>query len=235
MFRFLKNVVGGLSRTSQARPGVRTVRPRVEGLEDRWCPTVSVSNPIYHGVVDTHTLIITRDDAGDTVTINQDDANSTLTVSSPGMFTRLYTSSVITRMSIDLGGGDDTLNWNLVSSTFSKSKDATINLGTGADDAQLWLGGGVGAQSVNTATLKIDLKGGGNADTLVANLGAKQGGELSLKADMGAGNDEIDANLWGDITAGAKVTLDLQGGTGNDRLNSWDTYDGAAGVYNSLD
>jgi hypothetical protein len=201
----------------------------VEALEDRLALSTSAS-------LDNGVLTVTGDGARNTVTILQNDSANTIQVTSEDGAEGTFTSSQVQQINVNLHGGDDFLEWRLVKGTdLQYAKAAAIDLGAGMDQAFLTFGGGVGGAGAVRADLDIDVYGGSEADDLFAAFGPKTGGRLDLYADMGGGNDEAYADMWGDMTAGAQVRFDLFGGADHDTVASGNVFDSATGLWNDVD
>jgi hypothetical protein len=188
------------------------------------------------GVSNGNTLVIRGDAAANVVSITQNDPANTLTIVADGV-TQVFDSTQITRLDVDLKAGDDHFFWDLATGKdFFRSKEASILLGDGTDEAWLdFRGGGIGGTSRLFGNLNVTVNGGLGDDDLVAHFNGKDGGLLKLTAVMYAGDDNAFTNLWGDVTGGANVTFDLRGGAGVDTLHSWNTFDNRASSWVSID
>src|SRR5689334_12287404 len=100
-----------------------TFRPLLESLESRWCPAV-----MFRG-----DLTITGGGQTDQVKIIQDDAHDQLRVEHNGRVD-VFTSSAIRTIHIDLGGGNDQLQYVLASDA-TAAKLIDVRLGAGNDQA----------------------------------------------------------------------------------------------------
>lgn len=103
------------------------------------------------------------------VSIQQDDANHQIKVSYDGATQTIDTWKFpIQKYDIDLGGGNDTLNFQLTSAALTQGKIFAVNLGAGSDTANFDLGGksDAVASTVNRtiqASLNLDIQGGVDA------------------------------------------------------------------------
>lgn len=231
MRQFVKSVLGSKDKGDVAKPTKRAgFRPGLENLEDRLTPACTVTTA-YGGTA----LIITGDNNVNDVAIIQDDANNTLTVLCDGAAPQVFSSSLIKSISTDLKGGDDNLWWGLApGSNFQFEKGAYLATGDGNDEIELSFWHGIGNPALIQSSLGIVVDAGEGDDILNANFARKHGGNLTLLAKMGAGNDEAYARIWGNITGGAKVKFDLQGGSGDDLLSTWNTYNNELDAYGSI-
>lgn len=224
------NIVSGQSKKALANNGKNRRRLGIEALEDRSCMSCIVST-----TDGGHTLNITGDGAANDVQIAIDDVANTLTVICDGQMSN-YTSSAITKIKVDLKGGDDIFWMGLAPGSHNAfTKKAIITLGAGDDTANLDFWHGIDQPALLQGSLDIEVYGYSGADVLDADFGWKHGGSLTLYASMGSGDDQAFARMWGDITGGADVNFDLHGGAGNDLLSTWNTYDNAEHSYGAID
>lgn len=203
-------------------------RPRLEALEER--SVLSCTTSFAAGV-----LTITGDNLANNLEIVQNDTTNTMKVTCDGSVSN-FTSSQVSKLNVDLLGGDDYLWYGLATGgTVKFNKDVQLKTGAGADEAWVEFRNGIGGSVLLQGSMNIDFRSGSEDDVLVAHFGPKHGGFLNFTARMGAGNDEASGMLWGDITGGADVLLDLRGGLGNDSLITWNSFDNKAYEYGSLD
>jgi hypothetical protein len=195
-------------------------------------------------------LVIVGDGAANKVTVTQNDQADTLTVVADGV-TKVYRSSQIDQIGVDLKGGSDYFWYGLAagSNFLDLGKKVTVNLGAGNDQAWLDFRGNGGPARL-LGTLDVTVYGGAGNDEMFGNFPAVANdniifrspvpagdfarqhiGALNVTALMGDGDDNASVNLWGNVTGGARVSLDLQGGNGNDSLNTWATFNGG---YNRI-
>jgi hypothetical protein len=245
MFQWLKNT----TRTSGTRRRA-SYRPTIEGLEARECMSTAVS-------LVGHTLNIIGDNSADKVTVTLRDSVNDIQVNcnervilSPVGYPRVYqeidhfSSSQVQKINVDLKGGDDQLFIQLgfldnpaldingdPSMAMFDPKNIVINLGDGANQAELWFGGFGYANRTISTNLNITVNAGDGIDSVIANFGEMQQGTLRYNAFLGAGDDQGFVGIWGSIDAGAAVHVNLQGQAGNDNLNTFETF--AAG-YDSV-
>jgi hypothetical protein len=183
------------------------------------------------------TVKVTGDDAPNLVTVLQYDGFDTLyVIDDQSQQTILSTvSSAVARISIDLKGGNDVLVYRPAHfDDFLYGKKVRINLGDGDDIATLPFHTYMNDQIVVHGALDIQVKGGNGDDYVNAQFGDKPGGKLVFKADLGNGDDQGYADMWGEITSLATVKFDLRGGAGNDQVQTYSTYVNGQG-YNRVD
>jgi hypothetical protein len=200
---------------------------RVEALEDRWCPSVTLAT-------DNGTLFITGDETANEVRITQTDSSLfTLKVESlNGQFaTRFFNSSEIKKIVAVFGAGEDKFQYVLPEGkNLEHGKRVVLRLGQGDDVASLFLGGdqtlaGNTSMEFIQADLKVDIYGGQGNDYIEGDLAAIQGSQLLLNAWLGKGDDYLEMDLEGDVSNGAEVRVDVRGGGGGDTLQYYADYD----------
>lgn len=217
----------------------------VEALEDRNLMAVAVQ------LVDRgSTLRITGDTAAEWIHIHQNDSlnslsvqwgvvSSTVAAASPPALE--YTSSSIKRIVVDTRGGNDNLTYTVDGSSFSYSKNISIDMGAGNDTVMVDMGGQLfvpvgfdGGDSEGgllpeppyswpsptpleiQSPLNLTVQGGVGNDTVDAIFGHIRAG-MTFRSLGGVGNDSLSASLAGAIS-GRTVVVDQDGGLGNDQL-----------------
>lgn len=166
------------------------------------------------------------------VMIDDTDANKVFVYSDNNLI-GAYTSHTITKININLKGGDDTYFVGLVSGESHKfTKKIDLKLGSGDDVGFVDFRGS--SNSIVQGSLDVKVNAGGGDDETIAHFARKHGGKLTFKCQMAAGDDICSASMWGDITGGADVKFDLFGNGGNDSLWSWNTYDQYQGGYSNI-
>jgi hypothetical protein len=198
--------------------------PSMQALEDRSVPAViSFSSGV---------LSITGTAAADVVRITQDDAWNRLTVQD-GVQTRVFASSLVSRINVNLAGGNDQLRYGLASD-YIRPKQLVSDLGAGADLATLDFG--INKSHVIRNNLTISVLGGTEGDTLRADFGEirtnlNPAPVVSLSADMGTGNDFAALRMWGWLDGAARANFTMLGSDGADSLSLHDDYGIAAGSW----
>jgi hypothetical protein len=202
--------------------------PALEALEDRQLLAVSIPAPVG-GV-----LTITGDGAADQVYVLQNDASDDLTVQvvGPGGFTNVYASSLIDKIVAKMGGGNDQFTFDLGDSDFTEAKVIKLDLGAGDDKARFHLhkdstsptqpaGPLLDANleiSIGQTDADIPSPDKTGNDQVWLNIGRvlDGGGDLSLVARLGAGEDRFYGAFWQMISG--DVSLDVDGGGNKDTL-----------------
>lgn len=226
MFRSLFNLFSPAPRSRVKNQP----RLQLETLEDRMTPSCVV----FTSNAGT-TLNIVGDNADNDVAIVQNDNLNTLSVMCDGV-PHSFSSTGITKINVDLKGGNDDFWYGLANGTnFKFAKQVDLKLGADNDTATFDMWQGIGVPCTVGSNLNIALDAGTGDDEVDADFGGKRGGILTFQANMNEGNDICRARMWGDLGAGAIVLFDLQGGIGNDTLSTWNTYDNAVSSYGSID
>jgi hypothetical protein len=173
---FSREMNPGLGRSGR-------VRPQLEILEDRCCPSgVSFHNHVLTLTGNsTDSTIIVRDGGHGNVTATVVDGNGhRQTLSANGVSTIDFNSQT----------GDDRIDYALTN-TLTTSEQLNLNLGKGDDQVRLDLSKGVKAPK-----LKINVDGGGGNPDVVATFGAIDGTDLQLAARLGNSWNHFDSK-WG--------------------------------------
>lgn len=181
--------------------------PRVEALEQRWCPSAASIT------VQGHTLLVKGDALADLITI-RDDGNgdvSASVMSTAGKVTG--GGSGITNIVVDGGKGSDTVDFALTN-TLATNLDLDVHLGAGNDQANLNFADGVRGSHVN-----VDVDGGKGNDQVSAGLGDVTDSYVHFKGCLGRGADSFAMALQGDVTGGSRVGVHVNGGKGADSLH----------------
>ena len=228
--------------------------PRLEALEDRWVPsTFTFDGP-------TATLTVTGTAGKDAIVITDDGTNNAgaVTVTSNGatLFTSGPTAGVDQVHTIQvntLGGGHDSVVYNLTGNMVANNRSIVATFGGGKGDTfaanvngslvnsflLLQANGGNGGDrlsgtmtgSLNGASfLGFIYKGGTGKDTI--NIDATNSvdigplAQLTVLADGGAGNDVVNVKYEGQMQGA--FFLDAAGSAGNDRVSATVTFDGVS-------
>lgn len=192
----------------------RTLRPRfiprLDALEDRWCPAAIQ--------VIGHTLFVIGDAGANQVAI-QDGGNGQVDATIDGL---TASRSGINAIVVLAGAGNDSVSYSLNNTltqlmavaVYGGSGDDTIKATANADIAAdaallLYLDGGFGADTISVdyqgqlqGALAAVLNGGAGNDTLTANVALNAGSTGYLAAALygGAGTDAATLNVTGDTT-----------------------------------
>jgi hypothetical protein len=206
MSNFLQRLFG--TRAARRLPAAQL---RVEPLDGRDCPSVTV-------IPGPGAVTVIGDAAADTVVIVQDDAANRLTVqynSAAGPASVTFPSLPINRVNAFLQGGEDRLDYRLVSDLLAP-KVFTNFLGAGDDRATYDVG--VRNPRVIRASLVVDVYGEAGRDMVQAEFGAVSAAPVQFVASMGTESDYCSASLRGVMVGGARGRFDLRGEAGSDTL-----------------
>ncbi len=223
---------------------MRRMKCQVEALEDRQLPAVTLTL-LNNGT----TLSIQGDAQGEWVNIDQNNDTDQLMISSQRITDMptadqppisLFQSSTIKKIVVDLGAGDDVLNYTLDGRTMQWAKTITVDMGAGNDAAYLEFRGLmimplVSSQSLVVgggtdpviypppqpadllANLSIDVQGGTGNDIIQSSFGNIHQG-VTYRASGGAGNDTLYTQESGSMSSTSRVLFDQDGGAGDDKL-----------------
>ena len=172
-------------------------------------------------------LTVTGDGTSNQVTIVQyDDYNTLYVIDEQDQQNIIVTaSSGIERIEVNLGGDDDYLTYRPAHyGDFTNAKRVKVTLGSGDDYANFPFNNYSNYLITVFGSLDLSVTAGPGDDYVNGMFGNKPGGKLSFKADLGDGDDEGYADLWGDVTNDARVKFDLRGGKGDDRVQTYSTY-----------
>jgi hypothetical protein len=140
------------------RPARRFV-PRLQAFDERCLPTVTAV--IVPG---SNILQITGDANANTITITDNGTADGVTVVGDGQ-TFTFTGQQIDAITVDAGGGDDVVTYNLTS-TLASSRNIDVHLGAGNDAFTANMNGQGLAPSIS---LDISTYGEGGKDALTLN------------------------------------------------------------------
>ncbi len=223
---------------------MRRMKCQVEALEDRQLPAVTLTL-LNNGT----TLSIQGDAQGEWVNIDQNDDTDQLMISSQRITDMptadqppisLFQSSTIKKIVVDLGAGDDVLNYQLDGSSMRWAKTISVDLGAGNDAAYLEFRGLMIVPLVSSqeivvdrptpplfwpqpqsadllANLSINVQGGAGDDMIQSSFGNIHQG-VTYRASGGAGNDTLYTQESGSMSSTSRVLFDQDGGAGDDKL-----------------
>jgi len=194
-------------------------------LEGRVVPSVVVSQ-----------LDLDGDGAGDDIRIVGDTGNNAVTIIDNG--TGLFTISIDANrdgdttdageltnaafnvnsntgaLEISLGGGNDAVTYNQTANLSGAAREISINLGGGNNTATVT----AGTNDIFAASrFDFDVTGGAGNDTLTVSLGEVRASLVSVRADLGLGNDYATV-AFDRIDDKAAVDLDASLGDGLNNL-----------------
>jgi hypothetical protein len=189
--------------------------PRVEALEDRWCPTVLVT-------LTGQTLNIVGDNHANVVTVHEDDGATDLEVKGDGV-KHNFAANGVTTINVNLKGGNDQFTYNFGEDVFKFPKTILVKLGKGNDQVHFDLNNDTNSPGQFTtvkANLDIHVFGGKGSDVVTADFGTVDGASVSFDVDLGqARRTQFFGRYLGDLKGTAHEALDVQGGRGNDLLS----------------
>ena len=196
----------------ETKPGLGRagrVKPQLEALEDRCCPSTVWLNP------HTHVLLLTGDASNSSVVV-RDDGRGDVQVSGLAGASAAHPLKFtgVAGVTIDSKTGNDHIDYALTAA-LTKTETLTLNLGKGDDQVRLNFSKGVSAPKL---TVNVNGVGGGNQD-VTAVFGAIHGTDLRLAAALGGGLCHFNAAINGDLTGNANVHLGVTGGRGSDGIN----------------
>lgn len=185
------------------------VVPRLEGLEDRCCPSTILFN------THTHLLTLTGDASSSTVMV-RDDGRGDVTVTGLAGATAAHPRKFtgVSAIEIDSKTGNDRIDYALTG-VLTRSDSLNLNLGRGDDSVKLDFTRGVSAPNLN---VNINGTGGSNQD-VTALFGSIHGTDLRLAARLGAGLGHFTENVNGNVTGKANVNMAVTGGKGSDGIS----------------
>jgi len=175
--------------------------PRLEALEARWCPSVTIQ-------ANGQELRIDGNDAADVISIT-DNGQGRVAVTADGR-TAAFTGISLIR--VQTRGGNDAVDYQLTGSTTAPSQ-VRIDLGEGNDVAT------VRANGVRLgADAEVEVSGGRGADVITAAYAVEADGRFRFRLDGGDGDDTVSANLA--LAAGSTGAVEalVKGNEGDDRL-----------------
>ena len=173
---------------------VRSLRPTLETLEDRWCPSVTAS------VTGGHILTLTGDNAANDIRINDSGAGQ-LDVRINGGSTVTY--SGVNTLDINAGNGNDGIFYS-VRGNLVKDRAINVNLGDGNSrfDFRTVAGASILGGGADPLRLDVNVHGGKGNDWISGNLGDVFNAQVTVRAYLGSGNNTFNYYLSGDITDG---------------------------------
>ncbi len=216
-------------------------RPRLEALEDRWCPSCDIqllggTLTILGDAVNNAVAIVDNGPAGLNVQCDGTTSNFTQPINQVVVRTGLGADTVSYRVTnpnwgrrevlIDTGQGNDSV-------TFEAANGLTTPTGQARPEIEVLLGDGNDRATVRLGAITHGLKFSGDCgqgdDRFVVFLNGSLSGPVPVHFDLlgrdgadrlgvFAGNPDFDPDDLDSLlpTHGSPVTLNLQGGTGND-------------------
>lgn len=181
----------------------RGVNLQLEALENRCCPS-ALSALAVHG----STLVVKGDNTANNVAIT-DDGQGNVTATMDG---KTVTGSGIRTIIVNTRGGDDVVSYTWTGS-LTADQHLVLHLGKGDDQVLL-----DASQGMQASRVKIDLHGNDGDDQVTAKLGAVDGTNFFLNANLGKGDDLLDVTLANMLVNQARVRFHVHGHKGNDTM-----------------
>jgi len=206
---FSRELNPGLGRSGR-------VRPQLEILEDRCCPSgVSLQNHVLTLTGDsTSSMMTVRDGGHGNISVEIEDGN--------GHWHSLSATGVNT-IDVNSTTGNDRIEYDLTN-TLTSSETLNLNLGKGNDQVHLNFD-----QKITASSLKINVDGGGGNPDILATFGEIDGTNLQLLARLGntanhfnskwGGGAQFYAKFTGNKNGNANVNVNVQGGDGVSGIN----------------
>ncbi len=155
-------------------------RPRIEGLENRLCLSVTVASVAKPNGTE---LQITGDANANTINVVDSGDGHVQVTDAEGKL--LGAADNVRSIKLNAKGGGDAVSYTL-ENTLTHAQSLFFDLGAGKDDLNLDL-----SQGLNGANLKVEVEGGDGADSIDALVGSLAAARLSLAFNGGAGKDAI--------------------------------------------
>ena len=195
------------------------VKPQLECLEDRCCPTAVVLTP----------HLVLMDNASNVPMSLRDDGHGDVTVSFKGHTTTYHG---VQSIEIDSTTSNDQISYTLTS-TLKQSEQLTLNLGQGNDQVRLDFSKGIASPKAGVVPhVGIKVDGGGGDNQVSAIFGAITDSDLSVTANLGNGWDHFLGELKDNISGKSNVNVTVNGGRGVSGVNV--AASGAIGANASL-
>jgi hypothetical protein len=186
--------------TSTTRRLPTSIRPQVERLEDRTCPsTVRISGAA---------LVVQGDNADNTVQIT-DDGQGGVTATVDG---QTVTGTGVQQIVVISRGGADDITYQLTG-PLTTAKHLVLNTGDGDDVVNLDFAAGA-----TGAAIKVDLNTFRGDDDVTADFGTLSATSLFFRNNLGDGNDTLDVTLAGGLVGASQARFLVQALKGDDTL-----------------
>jgi hypothetical protein len=183
----------------------RTLIPRLEILEDRFCPSCAVR------LAET-TLLVLGDSLANRVEITDHGVRGVRVVCDddrPADF-----ADRIDHIVVRTDGGSDSVIYDMEDPDL-RSRHLRVDLGPGENTFTLNAPAGIDDPGLRPV---VHVLGGPDTDQVTARFGTIDGG-LQFRTDLGAGNDRLDVSLLGSLRGSAPVRFAAHGQGGDDALN----------------
>jgi len=185
------------------------VKPQLERLEDRCCPTVVATTP---------PPLILMDNVSNVLMTVRDDGQGDITVNFNG---RTTTHRGVKNVEIESTAADDKISYTLTN-TLKQSETLTLQLGNGDNQVRLDFSKGISLPAPKAHALPqavgVTLNGGRGNNQVSAVFGAINNADLGLTASLGNGWDQFQAQFTGSLS-GSNVNVAVNGGNGVNGVN----------------
>jgi hypothetical protein len=138
----------GLRTTTTRQAPRKKIRPQVEALESRWCPSVTAT---FH----TDVMLITGDDRANRMLI-RDSGNGVVSLLQNGQLTHVF--SDVRSISVNTAGGDDVVEYEQTGDR-TRLGFLSVYLGGGADTFS-----GFAGRILSGSLLDVAVRGVGGRD-----------------------------------------------------------------------
>ncbi len=213
-----------MMRSREMNPGLGragSVKPRLECLEDRCCPTAMTS--FQQGI-----LTVKPTNPTNTVIVS-DYGQGKVTTTVDG-HTQTYLG--VKGIDIEAMTGNDQIKYTLID-PLKQSEQLTLHLGNGDDQARLDFSKGIESPKAGvTPVVNVKVISGGGNNDVAAVFGAIDNADLNLTAQLGSGWDHFQAQFLGNLSGRSNVNVNVNGGGGVSGVNI--AASGAIAAYSSL-
>lgn len=206
----------------------RRFRPTFDMLETRLVPAVTFQQLDLDGDGAADDIRIVGDSQNSILTIHDSGSGEVVTIDANGDGDfddaalgdepQLLFIPIGKDLTVDLhlGGGDDQVAYTATSTFDGIARKILVRLGKGDDvfefDAD-------GHNLINSAKLKLDIKGSAGQDGVGLFFDAVNSSKLRIQEDLGAGDDSCGINFTGNIDFGASAKMTINLGTGVNSLD----------------
>jgi hypothetical protein len=187
----------------ECRSSDRTRRfaPRLEALETRFCPSVSVA-------ASGHTLTIQGDNTAGSVTINDDGHGDVYVITTGSAGTTRTSARSIDTILVNTGDGNDNVFYR-ATGTLAHDLNLVVQLGAGNDRVDTSFLPGIAGRRVN-----LDLLGGSGHDQVTGRFGTVTDATVTVRSWPGSGDDTFNYYLPGHLLGHSQMSFLAQGGSG---------------------
>ncbi len=184
------------------------VKPQLECLEDRCCPTAVALTPPPLILIDnvSNALMSVRDDGQGDITVNFNGHTTT----------HHHVKSVEIEST---NGANDRISYTLTNA-LKQSEQLTLSLDQGNDQVRLDFSKGIASPKAGVIPhVGVTMNGGGGDNEVTAVFGAITNANLNLTANLGNGWDHFQAQFAGALSGQSNVNVTVNGGSGVSGVN----------------